>query len=280
MNADSPALTLEAYHLLNEILEAQFGLFFPPHKREVLESRLRSRLQALQLTRFMDYYLLLRSNSGNEMLELAKAVTNSETYFLRERYQIEGLFREGIALLKPALAVPGRLRLLCAGCSSGEEAYSLNFYAKDNAFALFGLDVEIDAFDLDPDRLELARRAEYRTRSLRDMSSAEIQRYLRTPAPEQYIVKQPYRSGVSFAPGNVVDLESFRRPLPYDVVFCRNVLIYFSEMGLRRAIENLARVLRPGGLLFLGHAESIIGLSPHFEIVRLGACVSYRRLAS
>jgi chemotaxis methyl-accepting protein methylase len=83
---------------------------------------------------------------------------------------------------------------------------------------------------------------------------------------------------VHFSPGNILEKETFQRPVAYDVVFCRNVLIYFSEAALHRAIDNFASVLRPGGLLFLGHSESIIGLSPYFETVRLERCIAYKRV--
>jgi chemotaxis protein methyltransferase CheR len=84
---------------------------------------------------------------------------------------------------------------------------------------------------------------------------------------------------VTFAPGNLVRLDSFRPRVPYDAVFCRNVLIYFSERSLRRSVANLVDVLRPGGLLFLGHSESVIGMFASLETVRLGPCIAYRKVA-
>ena len=95
-------------------------------------------------------------------------------------------------------------------------------------------------------------------------------------AEETYILKRPYRDDVSFSRGNLVD----RRTLPfepYDAVFCRNVLIYFAEPALKTAVDNFAALVRPGGLLFLGHAESIIGMTGAFRAERLGATIGYRR---
>lgn len=270
-------LTDEGLHLLNEVLERQFGLVFPPHRRSVLEARLQPRLRALNLDNALDYCTLLQVYGNGELDQLACAVTNNETYFFRERDQIDALFAHGVPLLRPALAAPGRLRILSAGCSSGEEAFTIGFCARE-AF-LPDLPVQIDAFDLDGDRVEIARRAEYRLRSLRQMGNAEIARYLRPAGPDLYAVRESWRASVSFSRGNLVDVASFRRPLPYDAVFCRNVLIYFSERSLRRAVTNLMSVLRPGGLLFLGHSESVIGLFPNLETVRLGPCIVYRKTA-
>lgn len=268
----------ESYYLLNELLEESFGIHFPMSRRKLLESRLQPRIKALHLTSTMDYYILVQG-AGPELQELAHAVTNNETYLFRERYQFEALFNDGIELLQSTAGDSGRLRMLCAGCSSGEEPYTLNCFAQDHKHRDSTLRTEIDAFDLDHNRLDIAKRAQCRTRSLREMSPDQIGQYLTCLAPDSYEVKGAYRRGVAFQSGNIVDLRTYQRPMPYDVVFCRNVLIYFSDAALLRAIENFSNVLRPGGLLFLGYSESIIGLSPKFETVRLNKCIAYRRIA-
>lgn len=273
----------EAYHLLNEALEERFGLHFPAHRRGVLEARLQPRLRALHLESFLDYYAYLRANGNDEPEELAKAVTNNETYFFRETDQFEALFTEGLDALAGRSVLPGRLRVLSAGCSSGEEAYTLSFYAAGAAGAGAGTrayPLEIDAFDLDTARLEIAKRGECRPRSLRQMTEDQIRRLLSTVGPERWAVREPYRERVRFFHGNLVDPDSLSRPVPYDVVFCRNVLIYFSEPALRRAIAHLVGLLRPGGLLFLGHSESIIGMFPQLQTARLGRCIAYRKAAT
>jgi chemotaxis protein methyltransferase CheR len=270
-------LTDEGLHLLNEVLERHFGLIFPPHRRSVLEVRLQPRLRALNLDNVLDYCTLLQVCANGEMDQLVRAVTNNETYFFRESDQMDALFTQGVELLRPGLLAPGRLRVLSAGCSSGEEAYTLSFRARETPFP--GLRVQIDAFDVDGDRLAIARRAEYRSRSLRQMSPEQVGRYLRPTAPDLHTVKECYREGVGFASGNLVVAESFRRAQPYDAIFCRNVLIYFSERSLRLAVTNLVGALRLGGLLFLGHSESVIGMFPALETVRLGPCLAYRKVA-
>lgn len=269
-------LSDEAYHLINELLEERFGLSFPPHRRAVLENRLQPRLRCLHLDDFLEYYAFLRANGDGERRELAKAVTNNETYFFRERDHFDALFTQGIAHLREGSSEKPRMRILSAGCSSGEEAYTINFFARHAVPA--PLAVTVDGIDLDADRLDIARRGECRPRSLRQMTEDQVRRYLEPAGPERYRVRQAYRAGVSFDFGNLVELSSFRRPERYDAVFCRNVLIYFSAASLRRAIQNLAEVLRPGGLLFLGHSESIIGMFPELQTLRLGPCIVYRRV--
>ena len=271
-------LTDEGLHLLNEVLERHFGLVFPAHRRVVLQTRLQPRLRALNLDNVLDYCTLLQVYGNGELSQLASAVTNNETYFFRERDQIDALFAQGVSMLRPTLAMPGRLRVLSAGCSSGEEAFTIAFCARDARPP--GLGLQIDAFDLDRCRVDMATRAEYRPRSLRQMSEVQVARYLRPSGEARYAVAEGFREAVTFGWGNLVDASTLPRQVPYDAIFCRNVLIYFSERSLRRAITNLLGVLRPGGLLFLGHSESVIGMFPELETVRLGPCVVYRKVAT
>ncbi len=270
--------TDEEFYSLNEFIEAHFGLTFAEHKRGILAGKLRPRIRALHLTSFKDYYLRLQANLDDEVALLAVLVTNNETYLCRERNHFDALLSEGIPMLRQNLVVPGSLRVLCAGCSSGEEPHTMNFYLRRADVRLGGLEPHVDAFDIDSTRVEMARGGSYRTRSVREMTEEQIRRYLTQTEPDRYEVKSLYRKGVTFSSGNIVDVSSFRHPLAYDVLFCRNVLIYFSDRALRAAIDNFGTVLRPGGLLFLGHSESIIGLSSRFETVHLGRSIVYRKV--
>ncbi|HKV11677.1 MAG TPA: protein-glutamate O-methyltransferase CheR [Thermoanaerobaculia bacterium] len=272
MKPAGAAMTQEEYLLLNELISGQFGISFPEHKREVLESRLRPRLRALSLDRYWDYYLQLQCDAVGERAHLAELVTNNETFFFRETHPIEAFFEE-------AAPRTGALRVLSAGCSSGEEPYTLGIYARQNTVRLGSAGVTIDAFDLDATRIEAARRGEYGRSSLRSATPEQAERYFTAAGPERWVLKAPFRDGVRFAWGNILDLPTFRNGAPYDAVFCRNVLIYFSEAALHRAVRNFAEVLRPGGFLFLGASESIIGLSDRFETVRLSRSIAYRRVA-
>lgn len=271
----------EELMLLNEVLTQRFGLHFPEHKRDILASRLRPRLAARHLRSFFDYYLAVRYDRNGELERFAQAVTNHETYFFREAHQFEGLVRQGLDFLD---LPPGRrLRILSAGCSSGEEPYTLNIHLKENA-AILGrgghpLEATIDAFDLDQRRIEMARRGIYGAYALRGIEPRETRLYFRVREEEEFDLRSPYRQGVRFQTGNIMSLDSYPTRGPYDVVFCRNVFIYFTEATMLAALENFARVLRPGGLLFLGHSESAIGLSPAFESVRLNRCLAYQKVA-
>ncbi len=295
MRAVPEAMTQEEYLLLNELISGDIGVAFPEHKRDVLEARLRPHLQALRLRRYLDYYYLLQGGDEAERRLLAQLVTNNETYFFRETQQFDVLFEHAFDDLKAGAAVPGGLRLLSAGCSSGEEVYTLSIIARQNFVRLAGTSLTIDAFDVDLTRVETARRGEYAGASFRATSREQLERYFvpvggngaAAAAPEviglpgaigRYAVKTFFHGGLRFNHGNILELDSFAAPVAYDAVFCRNVFIYFSEPALHRAVANFAAVLRRGGLLFLGHSESIIGLSDRFETVRLRNLIAYRKV--
>ena len=272
-------LTTEEFQLFNELLDAHFGLCFPESKKEILESRLKPRLDNLKMRHYMDYYFTLQynSNGSNEISHLARLVTNNESYFFRETHQFEALFNHALDDIKKTCALPSTIRLLCAGCSTGEEPYTLNIFAKENLYQMWGYTVEISAFDIDTDALQVAKKACYSMNSFRFTDEEKLARYFKKHNENQYSVKENLRRGIIFEWGNILKLETYKKLMPYDALFCRNVLIYFSEVSLHKAVENYAQCLRPGGLLFLGHSESIMGISDKFEAVRLGNSIIYRR---
>jgi len=278
VQAPSPELTVEEFLLLNELIGNQLGVSFPDHNRELLAWRLRPRLQALRLRRYFDYYLQLQCDLDGERARLAELVTNHESYFFRETEAIDALYDVALADLKAAAATPGMLRLLCAGCAGGEEAYTLSLCARQRFAGMAGSTLTVDAFDVDAARVAMARQAVYGPAAFRVMPAAVRERYFTPRGAERWELRAAYRTGLRFYWGNIVALDTFAPAVPYDVVFCRNVLIYFSEAALHRAADHFAEVLRPGGLLFLGACESIIGLSSRFETVRLGSAIAYRKV--
>ncbi|MFQ5350184.1 MAG: CheR family methyltransferase [Thermoanaerobaculia bacterium] len=279
MNPKTLPIAPEEYQLLNEFISERFGVHFPEGKQSVLATRLRPRLQALGLSRYMDYYLMLQYRLDSEQQHLTRLVTNNETYFFRETSQFEALLEEAAERLLAEATVSGTLRLLCAGCSSGEEPYTLNIFAKTRPLALGGARLSIDAFDIDARRLATAVEGIYGRSALRATSEEQIHRFFAREGVDQFSLRDRFREDVSFSLGNILEPRSYRTGAPYDVLFCRNVFIYFAERALRRALKSFASVLRPGGLLFLGHAESIIGISDDFETVRLARCIAYQRKA-
>jgi len=212
------------------------------------------------------------------MAQLAELVTNNESYFFRETYQFEALFTEALDELKSASGGERPIRLLSAGCSSGEEPYTLNIFARENQYRMFGYDVAIDAFDVSRTRIAMCESGQYTRAAMRGLTSEQIDKYFLLFGDDVYRLKPPFRKGVTFRVGNLLRDETYGPAGTYDAIFCRNVLIYFPEETIVAAVSRFHRALRDDGLLFLGHSESIIGLTRHFEPVRVGKSIAYRRI--
>jgi chemotaxis protein methyltransferase CheR len=268
------------WKLLADTIRERFGLTFDGGRRELLEARLRNRLDALHLHSFAEYYHYLRFHPGRdaEFGQLASQVTNNETYFFREAHQFDLLARHVVPRLAPALR--GRpLRVLSAGCSSGEEPYSIVIALQNAGLELRGITWEIDAFDLSPDRIARGRAGIYEASSLRACDQAGRKRYF-SPTGDRYRLKERHRKGVSFHETNLLAREPEFIRERYDAIFCRNLLIYFHAEAFDALITRFDRWLAPGGYLFLGHSESLADRATPFAAVCLDQRVVYQKAAS
>jgi chemotaxis protein methyltransferase CheR len=262
------------WRLIEQLLEDRFGWGFDDVRRPILAGRLEQRVASLGLYDATDYYHYLRFHPDREeeSAEIKKLVTNNETYFFRADYQLSALTQGIVPALAKTLERP--LRVLSAGCSSGEEAYSLGIVLQD-VESLLPHGFEVDGFDLSPARIAQGRRAVYADSSLRACDEATRQRFF-APSADGHELRARYRKGVRLFEGNLVGTLPLLSQ-SYDVVFCRNVLIYLSDEGVTRAIQSLAQCLRPGGYLFLGHAESLLGRAGSFAPETCASAVLYRR---
>jgi chemotaxis protein methyltransferase CheR len=266
------------WKLLTELIETRFGLSFDGVRGDILESRVKPRLQELCLGSLREYYLHLRFHPGRELewSVLAAAITNNETYFFREAHQFDILTQHVLPPLRPGLK-SRPLRILCAGCSSGEEPYSLVIALQNAGLEMAGITWDIEAHDVDPQQIERARLAVYDQSSLRACDADCRRRYF-TSVGGRYQLKARHRQGVRFFETNLLIPNGRLSQGLFDVVLCRNMLIYFSEPAFKQVIELFDRSLRPGGYLMLGHSESLLDRQTPFVPVLLDGGVVYRKL--
>ena len=262
--------------LLSDLVQEHFGLSFSGVRRDILASRVRPRVAALRLGSLLDYYHYLRSHPqrDGELDQLARHLTNNESYFFREPHHFDIVVRHVIPPLMPELR-QRPLRVLSAGCSSGEEPYTLSIALHDAGLELRGISWEIDACDLNRDRLARAREASYDGGALRACSDEALRRCFEERDGRR-VLRDRFRKGVRFFEANLATAASVGRP-PYDVVLCRNLLIYFDDAGFDRTVRVLARALAPDGYLMLGHSESLIDRSDEFTPVWLEGAMVYRK---
>jgi chemotaxis protein methyltransferase CheR len=273
-------LSDEEWKLLSDLFTAHFGLIFPPARRDMLEFRLRARVQALHLASFGEYYRYLARHPDRdaELRELPRVITNSETYFFREAHQFEILTDHVVPQLSRP---PGRpLRVLSAGCSSGDEVYSIVISLQNAGIGRLGTAAwKVDACDLNPVRVLQAQEGVYDAAALRACDEAMRKLYFEEK-DGRYVLRPRHREGARFFEANLIGAEPDLPNAPYDVIFCRNVLIYFSDEAFDQAISRFNGWLMPGGYLFLGHAESLIGRRDDFRPVRTGSSIIYQKVRS
>ena len=265
--------------LLGDLIQERFGLTFEGVRQEILAARLGPRLRELRLDSPRAYYEYLRFHPlrDAEFDRLPALVTNNETYFFRETRQIDILVDQVVP--ERRRGAEGRpLRVLSAGCSSGEEPYSVAI-ALQNAGHAPGRGWEIDACDLNPERIARAKEAVYDEGSLRACDPETRQRYF-TREGERFRLRERYRAGIRFFPANLMTPGFALERGRYDVVLCRNLLIYFCDAAFDRLIALFGRSLLPGGYLFLGHSESLFDRATDLASVVLGGSVVYRTPAA
>jgi chemotaxis protein methyltransferase CheR len=270
----------EEFRLLRDFVHETFGLYFDDAQRASLRSRLAGRLASLDLLSFEEYYHYLRfgPERAEELQRMASHLTNNETYFFREPAQLKVFAEQILGTVKERKAAIGdrTLRILSAGCSTGEEAHTLAMIVFDSAQFFWSWDVRIVGLDVDAAALDKARKAVYFHNSFRSLSPALLERHF-VPQGSGRRVKDAVRRYVDLRLGNILSPDSYRDLAPFDAIFCRNVLIYFSDAATRRVVDVFHDVLAPGGYLHLGHAESLSRITDALTPIRFPGVLIYQR---
>jgi chemotaxis protein methyltransferase CheR len=262
---------------LREFLYRRTGMLFAADKRYYIDRRLWARIAATGSSSFQAYFALLRSDAQHEIQHLINAFTVNETYFYREEHQLRcltsGLLDEIVA--RRPVGVP--LRIWSIPCSTGEEPYSIAIWLMENWSRVDDYQIEIAGSDIDTQALAAAAEGTYSERALMRVPKDVIKRYFQPGANGTHRIDQGLRESIEFTRVNLVDAAGTARHRDVDVVFCRNVLIYFDDASRRTAAENLFDCMRPGGYICLGHTESMSRISPLFRVRRLPDAIVYQR---
>lgn len=279
-----PLLGPDEYRLLRDLITERFGIFFGPESRASLERRLRPRLTVRGLTSFSDYYQLLKYSpvSAEEWEEASEQLTTHETYFFREDYQLRAFRDELLPMFAERLRARRRLQVWSAGCSTGEEAYTIAMLILESGL-FSNWDVRVYGSDLSKRCIATARRGIYGPSSFRTTPPAVKQRWFvpagnhESSGPPTFGLSPEVRALCHFGQLNMLDDERTRLVGLCDAIFCRNVLIYFDAQNRRHVIDMFHERLVPGGVLLLGHAESLLNVSTAFELLHLKEDLVYRK---
>jgi chemotaxis protein methyltransferase CheR len=268
---NAPLQTITAEHLerLGQQIYRKLGLYFDEKKNYFLKTRVAKRMAALGMDNPDDYVFMVSyaDASGLEMQELANLVTTNETYMFREYDQLQGFANYCLPEVLSAKQDRGdkTLRIWCAGCSSGEEAYTLAMILQEVFPQSQSWDCKIVATDIDENMLRKVAAARYGQRSINDVPQEYKDKYLIAEG-EEYAVRRRTAALVEPRYLNLNDRMALRAMRGFDFIFCRNVLIYFDDLSRKSVVDHFYNALNPGGYIFLGHSESIGRVTSAFTL--------------
>jgi chemotaxis protein methyltransferase CheR len=263
---------------LRDLIYQASGLYFDQRNQATLEHRLRPRINALHLGSFEQYYLYLQFDRErrDELQHALDAVAVHETYFFRELRALRAFGEEILGEMARRNRSTRTLRVWSAGCSTGEEAYTLAILILESG--LFdGWKIELSASDLSQRVIALARAGRYRANSFRTMDEERRARYFTEQPDGTWLIDEQLRVMVNFGCFNLADSRRFNIYYDLDVIFCRNVMLYFDTAARRRTVAGFHQQLRDGGYLILGASESLVTLNAPFRLAHLQNDLVYQK---
>lgn len=266
-NVTDLVLEPDVFADLSDLAKRESGLLLGAEKRTMVQSRLKARLRALNMTDFKQYSHLVRSNGGaRELRQMISALTTNVSHFFRENHHFDLLTEELGHVLKEKARTGERIRIWSAGCSTGQEPYSIAMHFLTNISELWDADFRILATDIDPKVLETGLRGRYYKRETPNIPEDLLEKFfIESDLSDCLEVSDSLRNVVAFRELNL--LKSWPMKYLFDAVFCRNVVIYFDGATQNLLWPRFVDTLHPHGILFLGHSERIsdpekMGLTP------------------
>ncbi len=271
-------ISLEQYRRLSQQIYQKLGLHFDEKKIYFLKKRIEKRMEALGIEEPADYLFMISYSDphGVEMQALANLVTTNETYMFREYDQLQAFANHCLPeVLSNKQAIGQRsLRIWSAGCSSGEEPYTLAMIVQEVFPQAQSWQCEIVATDIDENMLRHVAVARYGARSVGEVPEEYLKKYL-TKEGEEWVVRRRTAELVQSRHLNLNDRTDMRTMRGFDFIFCRNVLIYFDDLSRKAVVDHFYAALNPGGYIFLGHSESVGRSTTAFKLKRFESHLVY-----
>lgn len=267
----------EDFRKFREYFYRKTGIQFDGTKRYFVDKRLIERIEATDSGHFRNYFMMLRFEAaGHELQTLVNLMTVNETYFFREEYQFQCMVNSMLAEITRRKKDSSPIRIWSVPSSSGEEPYSIAIYLLEFWPGIEKWDVEIISSDIDTDIITRARRGHYSPRSVQNLPARLLKKYFE-PNGDGYQICDDLREAVEFTHVNLMDAADVKPYRGFDVIFCRNLLIYYDDLSRRRASETFFDALNPGGFVCLGHSESMSRISSLFRVRKFPEAIVYQK---
>lgn len=266
--------------LIRDFIYDRTGIFFAKNKKYIIERRLAKRMEDLGCLSIRDYYRLLISDSrGTEVNHLVNIVTTNETYFFRNIPQIQLLSEELLPKVIEQKTRTGShtIKLWSAACSTGEEAYTLAINLLENIPDPTKWNIQVLASDINRNVLSAARQGSYGSRAVKDVHEYYLKKYFSSNGDGRFHVSNDIKKYVRFFYMNLIDEKQMSTIKGIDIIFCRNVLIYFDDKSRKKAVSLMYDSLNKEGHIFLGHSESMSRISTAFKICKFRNGIIYKK---
>jgi chemotaxis protein methyltransferase CheR len=272
-----PRISEEDFQKFREFFYRKTGIQFESSKRYFVDKRLQERIVATGNDSFRGYFTMLRFQaSGEELQQLTNLMTVNETYFFREEYQFKCLVNSILPEIVATKIDSSPLRIWVIPSSSGEEPYSIAIYLLEYWAGINDWDIEIISSDIDTKILGHARQGLYSARSVQELPVKFLQRYFKRNG-DSYQLNDDLRQSVEFTRVNLSERADTRPYRNFDVIFCRNLLIYFDDISRKTAAETFYDALKPGGFICLGHSESMSRISSLYKVRKYPDAIVYQK---
>jgi chemotaxis protein methyltransferase CheR len=274
----SRVLSLNDLLKLRDLIYRRTGIYIEDKKLDQLERKVERLLEKEGFKTFRDFFHEIRFRKNQRLMqELINAITVNETYFFRENHQFKALVEEVLPELIQKRPPNEVIRILCAPCSTGEEPYSIALTLLDEGNLIQQRDFELVGIDIDSSAIKKAKEGIYSLRSVKLVPEHLLKKYFKKIDDNHYQIDEFLRSVVEFKVMNVLDTYAMLSLGKFDVIFSRNMLIYFDERSRKMAVMNFFKILKPGGYIFLGHAENMSRITSVFRTVRLKNAIAYKK---
>lgn len=272
------AISAADFTIFREFFYRRTGIYFEDSKRYFVDKRLVERIKDTGSVSFREYFALLRLQpTGEEFQKLVNCMTVNETYFFREDHQLKTLVHSILPFIVKGKKRGEQIRLWSIPCATGEEPYSIAIYLLEWWPDLATWDVEIVASDIDTEVLQKAQAGIYSQHSVQHLPGPLLQKYFTRTREGLYQISDELRRSITFTRININDTTQTRRYRNFDVVFCRNLLIYFDDLSRRHAAEVFFDALNPGGFICLGHSESMSRISSLYAVKKFPEAIVYQK---
>ncbi|OLN28118.1 Chemotaxis protein methyltransferase CheR [Desulfovibrio sp. DV] len=272
-----PTIKAEEFQKFREFFYRKTGIRYETSNRYFVDKRILERIVATKSGDFRSYFTLLRFQaSGEELQQLTNRMTVNETYFLREEFQFQCLVNSLLPEIIIRKTDNTPIRIWSIPSSSGEEPYSIAMYLLERWPGINDWDVEIISSDIDTGILRKARIGRYSSRAVQYVPALWMRKYFK-PVEDEYQICDDLREAVEFTQVNLAATADTRSYRDFDVIFCRNLLIYFDDLSRKAAAETFYDALKPGGYICLGHSESMSRISSLYQVRNFVEAILYQK---